>query len=240
MSVDVIHHCWPDDCPASLIGKADLVFADPPYNYRVTYEDDATGDNLPSSEYKALMSRTMRECHRMLRPGGQLWWLCPAEDGVWVSGLLAGKLLFGRPVIFYERFSQYQTRQMTKDYRLLFPAVKPGTGCVTFDGDAIREPSVRQLMGDKRADPRGRVPGHVWTVRRLQGTSKDRVPWHPAQLAPEPLERIVLGFTRPGDLVVDAFAGSGNMGLACIKHGRSYVGLEASNTYCELIRERLR
>ena len=94
-------------------------------------------------------------------------------------------------------------------------------------------------MKDKRADPRGRVPGQVWDVRRLQGTSKDRVDWHPAQLPPELLARIVLGWSNHGDLVVDGFAGSGNMGAVCKAFGRQFALIEQSPLYCEKIRERL-
>jgi hypothetical protein len=219
----------------------DLVFADPPYNYAVRYEGDETRDQLPIDEYR----RWVRDVIFLLSQitsinGGTLWWLCPAEDGEWVWPILTqyGRLLYGRPIIWYERFSQYQKKRLTADYRLLFP-LKMGSADPTFNPDDIREQSVRQQMGDKRADPRGRVPGHVWTVRRLQGTAKDRVDWHPAQLPPEPLERIVRGWTSPGETVLDAFAGSGSMGVVCKKTGRHFVGVEGSAAYCQRMEERI-
>ncbi len=232
----------------------DLVFADPPYNYGVKYDGDDTRDNLKDDDYRNWVDHVLFALKNLVKDRGMIWWLSPAEHGGWLWPMIRkyGTLLYGKPVIYYERFSQYQQERLTSDYRLLWPIVVSDAGKrpdirtprlhvqpAVFNPDAIREPSVRQEMGDKRADPRGRVPGHVWGMRRLQGTSTDRVDWHPAQLAPEALERIVLGWTSPGDTVLDAFAGSGSMGLVCRKHQRYFIGVEQSAEYCRLIRERI-
>lgn len=218
-------------------GGADLVFVDPPYNYGIDYDGDDTNDYMEASEYWNLMRSVASQAWHFLKPGGVLFWLCPASDGLMTWELLnrrVGHLLYEKPIIWHETFSQYQSKRLTSDYRLLFPIVKAG-GAVTFNPDAIREESERQRMGDKRADPRGKVPGHVWKCRRLQGNSKDRVDWHPAQLPPEPLDRIVRGWTNPGDTVVDMFAGSGSMAKAAYLADRNFVGFDASPAYCEKI-----
>ncbi len=223
-----------------LTNPVDLVFADPPYNYGVKYADDPTSDRLSENEYYNWVEHVVFQLRSLIRDGGTLWWLCPAEQGLRVWSILAkyGCLLYDRPIIWHERFSQYQQGRLTSDYRLLFP-LKIGSVEPIFNADAIREKSVRQEMGDPRADPRGRVPGHVWQVRRLQGTAGDRVDWHPAQLAPEGLTRIVLGWTNPGQCVLDAFAGSGSMGLVCKRLDRNFVGVERSLEYCVRMTERL-
>ena len=168
-------------------------------------------------------------------------WLCPAHHGAAIWGMVdsfAMAHLYEGPVVWHETFSQYQQRRLTKDYRFIFMCRKPG-GQSTFNPDAIRIRSRRQELGDKRADPRGRVPGMVWRLRRLQGTSSDRVDWHPAQLPPELLERLVLGWSNPGDTVLDPFAGSGNCGLCCLRNDRRFVGVDRSQTYIDRMRRRL-
>lgn len=232
-------------------GSVDLVFSDPPYNQRVKYDNDPTNDNLPDDQYKQLVSSIVEEAFRILRPGGTLWWLCPARHGGWLWPMLLrhGRLLYDAPIIWHERFAQYQDRRLTSDYRLLFPVVKPapvktaddwGENHLVFNPDQIRVKSVRQELGDPRANPAGRVPGHVWTTRRLQGTAKDRVDWHPAQLPPETLEQIVKGWTNMGHTVADLFAGSGSMGLVALKNDRSFVGVDRSPFYLGEINERLK
>lgn len=249
MKTKIIQHSWancdrlPPQSPLWEYVEApvDLSFADPPYNYSVRYADDDTGDCLETERYCYWVEQVMRKMAAMTKKGGMLFWLCPAEDGAWVWRELSryGRLLYGKPIVWYERFSQYQKKRLTSDYRLLFPLVVGGSYKPTFNPDAIREESVRQQMGDKRADPRGRVPGHVWTVSRLQGNHPFRVDWHPAQLPPSPLTRIVEGWTNPGETVLDGFAGSGSLGVICKGLSRNFVGVEQSICYCERMRQRI-
>ena len=225
----------------------DLAFVDPPYNFGVKYAEDPTGDKLPTADYIKLCQRTVNIASRLVRRDGLLFWLCPSSHVEIMPRMLTS--LFGPrlyTIIKQETFAQYQQKSLTNEYRFLFvhknsngddPLLKG----YTFNPNAIRIPSQRQeKYNDKRANPDGRVPGDVWKIRRLQGTSTDHVDWHPAQLPPELLERIILGWTNEGDTVLDMFAGSGNMGLVCQRHKRNSILIDGSATYCEKMRERLR
>jgi modification methylase len=54
------------------------------------------------------------------------------------------------------------------------------------------------------------------------------------------LERVVLACTRPGDVVLDPFAGTGTTAVAAQKHGRQFIMIEREATYVEQgIRRRL-
>jgi DNA modification methylase len=229
----ISEHDWlADGLP--LIAPADLIIADPPYNIGIEYADDPTNDSLdPNSYHRHLVEKPMSYAYECLEPGGTLAWICPAQHGpaVWATLLKLGfRLHKDAPVIWHETFSQYQRHSLTCDYRLIFLAHKRGPLRIE-NLDAIRIESERQRAGDKRANPEGRVPGMVWNIRRLQGTSTSRSGKFPTELPPELLDRLVLGWSRPAHKVMDLFAGSGSCGLSCIRNGRSFQGWERSPTY---------
>lgn len=241
MTVDVRQWDWEmSGGMHELYGKVDLCLADPPYNIGVSYDDDPTRDKMSDSEYESrVVQPALIEMSSLLRPGGVGAWVCPASHFKMVTLALDLTELeqpYGGPVIWYETFAQYQQRRLTCDYRLIF-LLRKGPGEMTFNPDDIREESERQRMGDKRADPRGRVPGMVWRIRRLQGTASARRDWHPAQLPPELLRRLVQGWSRPDDLVLDMYAGSGSAGQVCRQLGRRAILVDRSSTYVQRMRE---
>lgn len=52
-------------------------------------------------------------------------------------------------------------------------------------------------------------------------------------------EMMVLAGCPAGGVVLDPFSGAGTTGLAALKHGRRYLGIELNPRYLELSRERL-
>ena len=74
----------------------------------------------------------------------------------------------------------------------------------------------------------------VWTVatRPYKGA-------HFATFPPALIEPCVLSGSRPGDIVLDPFNGSGTTGQVALQHGRRYLGIELNPEYVELTRSRL-
>jgi len=104
--------------------------------------------------------------------------------------------------------------------------------------DQIRVPSWRMLNGDKRADPRGRVPLDAWTeFPRIVGNAKERRPWHPTQHPEALVERAIKLSSKEGDDVLDIFSGTGTVIRTCKRINRSTVSVELNPTYCEKIAE---
>ena len=51
--------------------------------------------------------------------------------------------------------------------------------------------------------------------------------------------RLISAFTRPGDTVIDCFAGVGTTGVATIKQSRNFIGIEIDPGYCRIARKRM-
>ena len=144
-----------------------------------------------------------------------------------------------KPYVWWYTFGQHNANDNGSCFRPMMRIRRPGA---TIYPDAIREPSARQRQyNDKRADPRGRVPGDVWDgvweCPRVCGTFKEKRKWHKNQHPEALLERMVKLCCKPGDLVIDMFAGSGSMIRVCQRLGVNVIGYEISEEYCKRIAE---
>ena len=62
---------------------------------------------------------------------------------------------------------------------------------------------------------------------------------HPAQKPADLLRRMIEFGTKPGDVVLDPFCGSGSTGCAAIQSGRRFIGIEIDPEFCNVARGRL-
>lgn len=71
----------------------------------------------------------------------------------------------------------------------------------------------------------------------LSDSDDERV--HPTQKPTELLQRLLQDYSKPGDLVLDCFMGSGSTGVACIREGRDFIGIEKDAKYFRIAKMRL-
>jgi DNA modification methylase len=74
----------------------------------------------------------------------------------------------------------------------------------------------------------------VWTV-----TTKPYKGAHFATFPPDLIEPCILAGSRPDDIVLDPFMGSGTTAAVALQHGRQYLGCELNPEYGELQQERI-
>lgn len=94
-----------------------------------------------------------------------------------------------------------------------------------------------------KGKPRWNGGGRCGVFSSLSGKSVDRRDGrsvHPTQKPTELMLELVELFSEPGELVFDPFAGSGTTGVACIRLGRRFIGIEREPKYAAVARERLR
>jgi DNA modification methylase len=77
--------------------------------------------------------------------------------------------------------------------------------------------------------------GNVLECGRVHVTDRE----HPTQKPVDLLQSMVRVVAPEGGLVVDPFCGSGTTGVACVREGRRFLGVERDPEYCEVARKRL-
>jgi DNA modification methylase len=250
------------DCIAGLKnikkGVVDLAFADPPFN--IGYDYDVYHDKLESENYLAWSRDWTAEVVRVLKPNGTFWLAIGDEYAAELKVMLQRehKLTCRSWVVWYYTFGVNCKTKFSRSHVHLFHMVK-GAFDFTFNSDAIRVPSARQLVyGDGRANPTGRLPDDTWILRpqdipesftaaedtwyfpRVCGTFKERAGWHGCQMPEQLLGRIIRACSHPGELVLDPFAGSGTTLAVAKKLGRRYLGFELSAEYAQRVEARLK
>lgn len=67
----------------------------------------------------------------------------------------------------------------------------------------------------------------------------ERTGLHPTEKPRRLMSEILKDFTNPGELVCDPFMGSGTTGVAAVRMGRPFIGIEMDETYFELACKRI-
>jgi modification methylase len=62
---------------------------------------------------------------------------------------------------------------------------------------------------------------------------------HPTQKPEALLHRVILASTKPGDVVLDPFFGTGTTGAAAKRLGRRFIGIEREENYARLAKDRI-
>lgn len=222
----------------------DTVFADPPFNLGKKYGQN-TNDSLPEYEYIDWCKSWVKECVRVLRPGGSLFiynlpkWNIPIgaylnELGMEFRHWIGIEISACLPIPGRLHPSHYSLLYYSKGKPKTFRRIRtPILKCRHCGGE------VKDYGGHRDAmNPKGVTLKDVWTdippVRHWKFKSKSRAA---NALSTKILDRVVEMSTVPGDLVLDPFGGSGTTFVVCETKERRWIGIEID--YADEIIERL-
>jgi adenine-specific DNA-methyltransferase len=245
-------HVYRGDCvellsrlPAGLI---DLTVTSPPYNIGKQYESE-----LPLGDY-------VEWCHAWIR---RIYRATSATGAFWLNvGYLPvpGKAkALPIPYLLWDRVEFFLMQEIIWNYgagvasqRSFSPRNEKFLWYVkdadqyTFDLDSVRDPNVKypnqKKNGKLKCNPLGKNPTDVWEFPKVTSganrSSSERTP-HPAQFPVAVIDRIVRACSRPGDLILDPFLGSGTVAEVAIRNGRHVLGFEIREDYVAIARERI-
>jgi modification methylase len=238
------------DCVAELeklpAESVDLVFADPPYNLQLQRDlkrpDDSRVDAVDDdwdkfasfSAYDDFTRAWLMACRRVMRPDATLW-VIGSYHNIFRVGTLLQDLDFWilNDVIWRKAnpMPNFRGRRFTNAHETLIWASRGADARYTFNYEALK-------AGNEDIQVRS-----DWTLalctgeERLKG--KDKKKLHPTQKPEALLARVILAASRPDDLVLDPFAGTGTTGAVAKRLGRGFVGIERDGAYAAAARERI-
>jgi len=225
-------------------GVVDTVFADPPFNIGKEYGAH-TNDNLSDSEYIDWCKSWVKQCVRVLKPGGSMFiynlpkWNVPigaylAELGLEFRHWIAIEISASLPIAGRLHPSHYSLIYYSKGKPKTFRRIRTPIQTCRHCGKEVKD-----YGGHRDAmNPNGVTLKDVWTdvppVRHWKFKSKSR---KANALSTKILDRVVEMSTNAGDLVLDPFGGSGTTFVVCENKDRHWIGVEID--YTQQIIERL-
>ncbi len=245
----------------------DLIYVDPPFNTgreqahtRTRATRDEQGDRVGFGgqrystvqlgtltfadrfdDYLAFLEPRLRQAWRLLTPEGSFFLHVDPRESHYCKVLLDaifGRECFQNELIWaYDYGGRSKRRWSAKHDVILWYSRHPKR--YTFDFEAMdRIPYMAPgLVGAKKA-ARGKTPTDVWwhTIVPTRGAERTG---YPTQKPLGVLGRIVRVHSKPGDRLLDFFAGSGTFGEAALREGRSAVLIDQNPEAIEVLMKRL-
>jgi len=239
------------DCVAALERlpekSVDVVFADPPYNLQLDGDlhrpdqskVDAVDDHWDQFEsfaaYDAFTRAWLLAARRVLKPNGTIWVIGSYHNifrvgsimqdlGFWILNDIVWRKTNPMPNFRGRRF---QNAHET----MIWASRDPKAKGYTFNYEAMKAANDDVQMRSDWLFP-------ICTgAERLKDDQGDKL--HPTQKPEALLARIMLSSTKPGDVVLDPFFGSGTTGAVAKRLGRNFVGIDREQTYIDAASERI-
>lgn len=232
------------DCLAvlnALEGESvDMIFADPPYTLSNGGTTCHAGKRAPVNkggwdvsrgpeEDFAFHMRWIAACRRVLKPDGSIW-ISGTYHSIYACGYalqLQGWHLLNDIAWFKPNAApNLACRMFTASHETLLWARREKKGRHYFDYDAMKN---ADWPADFLKNP-GKQMRSVWAVGPPAKEEK-RFGKHPTQKPVALLERIILASSPKGSVILDPFCGSGTTGVAAIRHGRKFIGIDSDLDY---------
>jgi len=239
------------DCVAQMANlpaaSVDLVFADPPYNLQLQSDlkrpDDSRVDAVDDDwdkfasfeAYDDFTRAWLLAARRLMKPSATIW-VIGSYHNIFRVGAIMQDLGFWilNDVIWRKSnpMPNFRGRRFTNAHEtLIWAAREPNAKGYTFNYEALK-------AGNEDVQVRS-----DWTLplctgeERLKG--RDGKKLHPTQKPEALLARVILASSRPDDLVLDPFNGTGTTGAVAKRLGRRYIGCERDEAYAKAAMARI-
>jgi site-specific DNA-methyltransferase (adenine-specific) len=192
-------------------------------------------------DYWEFLEPRLIEAHRVLADSGTLYLHLDYREAHYAKvalDALFGRSAFLNEIIWAYDYGAKSTKKWpTKHDTILVYVKNPAT--YFFDSSEVdREPYMAPGLVTAEKVARGKLPTDVWWHTIVSPTGKEKT-GYATQKPLGILRRIIAASSRPGDWVLDVFAGSGTTGEAAAKLGRSVVLVDQSDDAIAVMESRL-
>ncbi|MCL4367641.1 MAG: site-specific DNA-methyltransferase [Actinobacteria bacterium] len=237
------------DCVEAMTGlpeaSIDLIFADPPYNLQLSQElwrpnmtrvdavEDAW-DHFDSFEaYDTFTRSWLAACRRVLKPTGTLWVIGTYHNIFRIGGILQdlGFWILNDVIwIKTNPMPNFRGVRFTNAHETLIWAARDKGSRYTFNYHAMKSVNDELQM---------RSDWHLPICSRVERVRENGRKAHSTQKPEALLYRVILASSRPGDVVLDPFFGTGTTGVAAKRLRRAWIGIEREAAYVRMARTRI-
>ncbi len=224
----------------------DAIFADPPYNLQLNGDlhrpdnslVDAVDDDWDKfadfAAYDKFTYEWLKQVKRVLKSDGCLW-VIGSYHNIFRVGSILQNLGFWilNDIIWCKTnpMPNFRGKRFTNAHETLIWASPSKDAKPCFNYEAMKNLNDEKQM---RSD---------WILpicsgkERLRGGDGNKV--HPTQKPESLLYRVITSSTKPGDVILDPFFGSGTTGAVAKRLGRHFIGIERDKTYAKHAERRI-
>jgi modification methylase len=224
----------------------DMIFADPPYNLQLGGDlfrpeggrVDAVDNDWDKFEslttYDNFTREWLEQARRILKDDGTIWVIGSYHNIYRVGALLQDADFWILNDVVWRKANpmpNFRGTRFTNAHETLLWCAKDEKARYTFNYRAMKALNDDLQM---RSD---------WLLPICSGgervKAEDGSKAHPTQKPEALLYRILLACTKPGDIVLDPFFGTGTTGAVARRLGRRWIGIERETSYVKVARERI-
>ncbi len=226
--------------------SVDMIFADPPYNLQLQGDlfrpeggrVDAVDDDWDKFDsltvYDDFTREWLAEARRILKDDGTIWVIGSYHNIYRVGALLQDADFWILNDIVWRKANpmpNFRGTRFTNAHETLIWCAKDGRAKYTFNYRAMKA-----LNDDLQMRSDWMLPICSGS-ERVKDDAGDKA--HPTQKPEALLYRILLACTKPGDVVLDPFFGTGTTGAVARRLGRKWIGIERERKYVKVASERI-